>query len=231
MAGAANCWLSPPHRWCSRASDGHLVDCCWEGVPLAGVVIAYQCLCQLETEGLHTLSAPASSWPALPHQDEGICDAAIHKEPEDVPVVSKLHSHLCMTETMYLCIHELIHFLFTECMLLFVFVGYQRWAPLTYKTCGFLCEFDNSHATGRPYQRHPCAGCRGQYFPDRERRGNCRPFPCDERWWLMLGRREWTSGRQPWCLAMLSLRGFLPGGNGIRPSGGQLQNGHLHVYA
>ena len=121
MAGAANCWLSPPHRWCSRPADGHLVDCCLEGVPLAGVVVANQCLCQLETEGLHTLSAPASSWPALPHQDEGVCDAAIHKEPEDVPVVSKLHSHLCMTETMYLCIHELIHFLFTECVLLFVF--------------------------------------------------------------------------------------------------------------
>ena len=121
MAGAANCWLSPPHRWCSRPADGHLVDCCWEGVPLAGVVVANQCLCQLETEGLHTLSAPASSWPALPHQDEGVCDAAIHKEPEDVPVVSKLHSHLCMTETTYLCIHGLIHFLFTECVLLFVF--------------------------------------------------------------------------------------------------------------
>ena len=105
VAGTANCWLSPPHRWCSGLADGHLVDCCWEGIPLAGVVVTNQCLCQLETEGLHTLPAPTSSWPALPHQNEGVRDAAIHEEPEDVPVVSKLHSHLCMTEIMYLCIH------------------------------------------------------------------------------------------------------------------------------
>ena len=113
VAGDANCSLSPLHRWCSRPADGHLVDCCWEGVPLAGVVVANQCLCQLETEGLHTLSAPAPSWPAPPCQDKGIRDAAIHEEPEDVPVVRKLHSHLCMTEIMYLCIHELVPFLFT----------------------------------------------------------------------------------------------------------------------
>ena len=109
------------------------MDCYYEGVPLAGVVVANQRLCQLDMEGLHTHSAPASSWPALPHQDEGIRDAAIHDEPEDVPVVSKLHIHLCMTQIMYLCIHKLVHSLaFCECVVLLVFAGYQRWAGTTH---------------------------------------------------------------------------------------------------
>ena len=95
VASAANCRLSPPHRWCSGPADGHLVNCSREGVTLASVVTTNQCLCQLEAEGLHIHSGPGHSWPALPRHDEGIGDTAVDQKPEDVPVVSEL-THTCV---------------------------------------------------------------------------------------------------------------------------------------
>ena len=90
MPGAANCWISTssPTRW-RRPVQGHHVDCCWKGVPLAAVIAANQLLYQFNAERLQVHSHPAPSWPALPCQDEGVGDAAVYEEPKDVPVVSK----------------------------------------------------------------------------------------------------------------------------------------------
>ena len=73
MPGAANCWISTssPTRW-RRPVQGHLVDCCWKGIPFAAVIAANQPLCQLNAERLQVHSRPAPSWPALPYQDEGV---------------------------------------------------------------------------------------------------------------------------------------------------------------
>ena len=67
------------------------MDCCWEGVPLADIVATNELLCQLDAEGLHVLALLAPSWLALPRQDVRVGYAAVHEEPEDVPVVSKCY--------------------------------------------------------------------------------------------------------------------------------------------
>ena len=101
---------------------------------------------------------------------------------------------------------------------------------LTCRTCGLSSGCGSIRAAGLLYLRHPCVGCRERHFQGRERRGDCRPFPCGELSWSISGRRVLTSKRRPSCPAMLSPIGFQTGGNGIRPFGGQLWNACAYIY-
>ena len=73
---------------CRRGAfqDGNLMDWCWKGIPLTGVVCADQSPGQTDAEGLEVLpyAIITGRHKVLP-QDKGVHRATVEKKPEDVP--------------------------------------------------------------------------------------------------------------------------------------------------
>ena len=61
------------------------MDGSWEAVPLPGVVGCYQPLCKGQSESFEVLLGAAAGCLAPFVEHKGIGDAAVQKEPEDLP--------------------------------------------------------------------------------------------------------------------------------------------------